>query len=104
MAKTKKTKTGEQLPLIEVAPKNAKPIVEAARQYKMAQAARIKALAKEVELKQKVRQLVKEANLQRLKDGVIRFTYDRVTVCITPQDEKVTVTDKTDKTDTAESE
>lgn len=93
--KTQTAGSGKQLELIDVAPKNAEPIIEAARLYKKVQSARLKALAQEVELKDKIRQLVKKAKLQRLKDGVIRFTYDGVTVCITPQDEKVTVKEKT---------
>jgi len=101
MAKTReKAKGGSggaQLDLIDIHPKNAKPIIEAARLYKKAQQARLNALASEVELKDKIRYLVKKANLQRLKDGVIRFTYDGVTICITPQDEKVTVKEDTEQ-------
>ena len=90
-----KTEAGEQLQLIEVAPKNAKPIIEAGRLYKKAVKTRQKALAKEVELKEKIRQLAKEANIQRLANGEIKFKYDGVTIRITPQDEKVTVTEDT---------
>jgi len=95
--KKKETKkSNEQLDLIDVAPENAKPMIEAGRLYKKAQKVRLKALAEEVKYKDKIRQLAKDANLQRLEDGVIRFTHDSVTICITPQDEKVTVKDKTE--------
>ena len=87
----KEVEKGEQLDLIDVAPKNAKPMIEEGRLYKKAQKARQKFLAEEVKHKDKIRQLAKDAGLHRLEDGVIRFTYDGVTICITPQDEKVTV-------------
>ncbi len=85
--------SGEQLDLIDVSPKNAKPMIEVGRLYKKAQKARLKALAEEIRLKEKIRQLAKDAKLQRLENGVIRFEYQGVEICITPQDEKVTVKD-----------
>lgn len=87
--------SGKQLELIDVAPENAKPIIAAGRRYKKAQKARLEALAEEIKLKDKIRQLAKDANIKRLENGVIRFTYNGVTICITPQDEKVTVKDET---------
>lgn len=97
MAKTKKTEpkeSGEQLNLIDVQPENAKPIIQAARLYKKFQAARIAALKKEVDQKQVVLRLVREANLQPLDDGKIRFEYDNVMVSVTPRDELIKVKDK----------
>lgn len=94
--KKNKTQNGEQLDLIDVAPESAGPMVEAGRLYKKAQKTRLKALVEEIRLKDKIRQLARDAKLQRLEDGVIRFTYNGVTICITPQDEKVTVKDKTE--------
>lgn len=98
--KKTKPKVGEkdkQLDLIDVHPKNAKPIIEEARLYKKYQTARLAALKKEVEQKQKVLELVKKANLQRLKNGQIKFEYDGVVVSVTPQDDKVAITEKTEK-------
>ena len=86
-----KKKTEEQLDLIETRPENAKEILVAARAYKKFLKLRLDALAKEVEQKQKILVLVKEANLQRLPDGTIKFTLDGITISIKPQDEKVTV-------------
>lgn len=95
MGKNKKeTETGEQMDLIDVQPKNAKPIIAAARLYKKFQAARLTALDKEVAQKQKVLELVKAANLQPLDGGKIRFEYDSVTVSVTPRDELVKVKDE----------
>lgn len=87
-------KTGEQLDLIDVAPENAKPLIDEARVYKKHQRARLAAEKKEVEHKQKLLSLVREANLQRLPDGVIKFVYNGVTVKITPRDDLVQVTEK----------
>ena len=86
--------SGEQLDLIDVSPKNAKPIIQAARIYKKHQTARIAALNKEIEQKQKILELVKEANLQPLEGGKIKFEYDGVTISIEPRDELVKVKDK----------
>lgn len=99
MAKTKETKTkgtGEQLDLIDVQPKNAKPIIQAARLYKEFQATRQAALVKEVEQKQRILELVKAAKLHPLDGGKIKFEYDNVMISITPRDELVTVKDKTE--------
>lgn len=94
MAKTKINETGEQLDLIDVAPKNAKAIVEAARLYKKFQATRLTALGKEIEQKHQVLTLVKVAKLQPLNGGKIRFKYDGVIISVTPRDELVTVKDE----------
>lgn len=91
---TKKKKDGEQLNLIDVAPENAKPIIEAARLYKGYQSERLAALKKEIEQKTLIIELVKKADLQTLAGGKIRFEYDDVLVTITPRDELVKVTDK----------
>ena len=93
-AKTGKKKTGEQLPLIDVMPKEAKPIIEAARRYKVFQTARLKALKGEVEQKQLILDLVSKAGFQRLKDGKIRFEHEGVTITVTPQDDKIDIKEK----------
>lgn len=86
-----KKKSGKQLELIDVLPKDARPIVEAARIYKEYLRERQAALAEEVKHKKIVLDLIKKAELQPLKDGVIRFTCDGVTISITPRDELVKV-------------
>jgi len=95
MAKEKgKTKTGtsgDQLALIDVDPENMKSIIPIARRYKKVQAARLAALNEEVELKQKILKLAREAKLQRLDDGKIKFKCKGVVITITPQDDKVSV-------------
>ena len=88
-----KVESDEQLDLIDVAPENAKPIVAAARLYKKASSVRQAALADEVKYKHRIIELVKEAKLQPLEGGVIKFTYNGVTVSITPRDELVKVKD-----------
>ena len=97
MAKKKETEqSGEQLELIDVTPKNAKPIIEVGRLYNIAKKARIASLAEEVKYKTKIRQMVKDAGIQRLEDGTIKFTHNRVTILVEPQDEKVTVKENTE--------
>jgi hypothetical protein len=92
MAKKKPESTmGEQLNLIEVTPENAKKIVGAARRYKTAQAERITALVIEKTEKQKLLQMVKDAKLQRLEDGTIRFKVDGLTIEVQPRDDLVKV-------------
>jgi len=84
-------KVEKQLDLIDVHPKNAGPIIELARKYRTVVSQRVKLLAKEVEMKAQILEMVKAANLKRLADGVIRFTYDGYTLTVTPQDEKLNV-------------
>ncbi len=92
--KNDKKEAGEQLDLIDVAPKDAKPIIDAARVYKKHQKARQAALKKETEQKVLILELISKANLQRLKDGKIKFEFDDVYICISPQDDKITVNEK----------
>lgn len=89
--KTETKESSEQLDLIDVQPENAKAIIAEARVYKKFQAARLNALAKETEHKAKVLNLVKEAKLQPLNGGVIKFKYDGFEISITPRDELVKV-------------
>ena len=97
MAKTKKKsskiETGEQMDLIDVAPKNAKEIVAVARRYQKYQAARVGALAQEIEQKTLLLELVKKADLQELRGGKIKFEVDGIRITITPRDELVQVSD-----------
>lgn len=89
-----KGKTGEQLALIDVAPKNAKPIIAVARRYKEAQAERIGALQEEIQLKSELIELIHKADLQRMKDGTIKFEYDGVQIQVIPRDDLVKVKDR----------
>lgn len=95
--KKEEVEVGEQMALIDVSPKNAKPMIKVGRLYNKAKKVRIRALAEEVKYKEEIRQLARDANLQRLEDGSIRFTYEGVTICIMPQDEKVTVKEETEE-------
>lgn len=89
----KKKEKGEQLDLIDVAPENAKPIMEAARKYQHHQKVRIAAGVKEKEQKELIKELVGKADLQPLAGGKIKFEYDGLRITITPRDELVQVTD-----------
>jgi len=97
MAKKKETTAGEQLDLIDVAPENAKKIIAVARRYKEAQGQRIEALEREKTEKQKILDLVKEANLKRLDDGTITFKVDGMVIKVTPRDELVQVKDEAEQ-------
>lgn len=92
----KKKEVGEQIDLIDVAPENAKAIIAAARIYSKAQGARSKALKNEVEQKVKVIQLIRESKIKPLDGGVIKFTYEGVTIKITPRDELVQVQEESE--------
>lgn len=89
--KKEKTEVGEQMQLIDVSPKKAKPIIAAARILKKLQVARSSAQEKENSQKSKLLNLVEEANIQRLPDGKIKFTYDGVLLTITPKQESISV-------------
>lgn len=85
---------GEQLDLIDVAPENAKKILGVAKRYRAAQTQRLAALESEVAEKQKLLELIKEANLQRLEGGKIQFRCDGLIITVTPRDELVKVKDE----------
>lgn len=84
----------EQGELLETAPPNSKEILRAAKRYKSAQLARITALQDEVEEKAKLLKLIKEANVQRLEDGTMRFHVQGMLITVTPREELVKVKDE----------
>lgn len=94
MAKKKEAEAGEQLQLIDVTAKNAKPLVAAAKLYKKYQKERMAAGVKEKDQKDLILDLVKKSDLQRLKDGKIKFEVDGMKFVITPRDELVQITEK----------
>lgn len=96
-AEVEKSEKGEQMALMDVGPENAKEIVDAVRVYKRHQADRRAALKKEVELKDVVKELVKKADLKRLPNGNIEFECDGAEVAIMPQDDLITIKEKTPK-------
>lgn len=83
--------SGEQLALIDVTPENLKAIKPIARRYRAAMQTRVDALKEEVEAKQQILALVKDAHLSRLEDGTIKFRCDGMVITVTPRDELVKV-------------
>ena len=83
--------TEEQLELIDVKPENMQEILPAAQTYQKAKLARMKATDKETKAKKELLQLVKEAKLKPLDDGVIRFRCEHLFISITPRDELIKV-------------
>lgn len=86
-----KVEKGEQIPLIDVLPEKAKPILRIVKQYKAVQKTRIEALAKEKELKQKVLDEVKKAGFKALDDGTIKFVVEGFTISVEPRDEVIKI-------------
>ncbi len=91
MARKQKKKTGEQLQLIDVGPKNLKEILAAVKVYKSHQEDRQGSLKEEIKAKAHVHKLVKAAKLTPLKDGVIRFECDGNIISIEPRDEVIRI-------------
>ena len=89
--KTKKQSGGEQLDLIDVLPAKAKPIIKEAKVLRKFQIARSSAQQKENDQKAKLLGLIESAEIPRLPDGKIKFSYDGVTIIITPKQESVSV-------------
>jgi len=83
---------GEQMPLIDVAPENAKEILSCARRYKSAQRSRLAAEKEEVAEKQKLLQLIRQAGVKPVDlSGKISFRCDHLIITVTPRDELVRV-------------
>lgn len=100
-AKIKKTETeleptGKQLDLIDVAPAQQKKIAAIAKNYKKAQQARIAALKIEVDEKQRLLELIKQANLQHLEGNKVQFRADGLLITVTSRDELVSVKDESE--------
>ncbi len=87
-----KTEKGEQMALIDVGPENGPVIAKQSRIYKKASKVRQDALKNEVDQKQKLLALIKEAGLKPVDaSGVIKFKCCGVIVSVTPRDELVRV-------------
>jgi len=95
--KKKDVKVGIQLALIDVEPENIKGISKHLQIYKAAQARRLAALKIECDEKKIILDLVHQADLQRLPDGVIRFACEGLTVEVTPTDEVIKIKGKSDQ-------
>lgn len=84
----------EQLQLIDVGPANLKQIKFAARRYRAAMKRRLAALEEEVKAKRQILDLVKQAKLIPLADGIIKFKCDTLLITVTPRDQLVRVKDE----------
>lgn len=91
---TKKPKTEEQLDLFDYQPEKAKVIAKVAHEYKAIVIVGRKTLAEEIRLKNKIKELVKEAKLKPLPNGVIKFVCDGIPISITPRDEVIRIGEK----------
>ena len=90
MAKTK-IETGEQGSLIDVQPQNAKEILKAAQEFKKASLKKTKAKEAEDACKATLLDLVKEAGLQPLENGVIQLRIAGTVITVTPKEDGVKV-------------
>ena len=90
----RKSKKGEQLELIDVTPEELKDLAPVVEKYRDVVTERAKLSKKETALKVKILTAVKSADLQRLRDGTIRFRLDHMIVSVTPRDELVRVTEE----------
>lgn len=89
--RVEKPTAGEQLDLIDVSPKEAKEIIPLAKKYKAAVKNRLMYLKEETDTKEKLLEMIKQANLQRLDDGSIKFHCKGLLITVVPRDEKITV-------------
>ena len=88
---TEDLEVGEQIPLIDIEPENAKAIARAARAYKKAQKARMEALSEEIKQKEKLLAVVHQADIKANADGEYCFRAGDVTITVKPRDELVKV-------------
>ena len=95
---------GEQMPLIDVEPENAKEIIKHAKLYKSAQKRRMSALQEEIAEKKLLLELVRNSGVGKLDDGKIKFKTGTFTVIVTPRDELVKVKDESDEDEIADEE
>ena len=93
MPKINKVEVGEQMELIDVLPKKARPIVKKAQEYRKAVENRQKWGSKEAALKAEIGAMIADAKISRLANGVIRFSCDGVLITQTPRKELLQVQD-----------
>lgn len=93
MGKRGRPPEGEQMDLMDVGPENQEEIVRWAQAHKHAMRERMKWGKQESEAKQKVLDLIKQANLTKLEDGKIKVRCGHYTVTVIPRDAKVTIRD-----------
>jgi len=91
MAKRGRPRKGEQLPLIDVGPENQDEILAHAKKHEEAMRQRMKWGKIECEEKQKVLELIHEANLSKLEGGKIKARCGDYIVTVTPRDELVQI-------------
>lgn len=91
MAKRGRPRKGEQLKLIETGPEHSDEIIECAKRYKEYQRERMVSGKAESDEKKKLLEIVKNEQLQRLEDGVIRFNLGGFLISVEPRDEVVKV-------------
>ncbi len=92
-AQSEKVKSGEQLSLMDVGPKNLKKIAPIARRYRDNVRERLAIQALEKADKEAIKKLVHAAGLTRLPNGHITFTCDGLLIDLEPKDEVVHVKD-----------
>jgi hypothetical protein len=92
----KEYQEGEQMPLIDIEPENAREIIKQAKIYEAVKKERIIALQNEVESKHKLLELIKNSGIPRSEDGSITYKSGTLTITVTPRDELVKVKDKSD--------
>ena len=87
----KEVAESEQMDLIDTKPENAEEIVKTAKQYKEIVARRMKLTDKEVELKQRLLQLLEDGHVQRLEQGKRKLKVDGFIITTEPKEESVKV-------------
>jgi hypothetical protein len=90
------TAKGEQMPLIEVRPENVQEMTNIAERYKAVCRKRQELTAQETSLKEKLKELIGKAKLQRLEDGSIKFNCGGYPISVTPRDEVIRIGEKKD--------
>lgn len=91
MAGKRKAEKGKQLALLDLTPESLAALEPVVREYQDALVNRLAWLKDEVNHKQKILGLVKDACLRPNADGVIKFELDGNIVTITPRDELISV-------------
>jgi len=89
--KPEEKKSGDQIPLIDVAPENCKELIAAAKLYKEYQQDRMSAAAQEADQKALIIELMHKSELQPLAGGKLKFEHDGFKITVTPRDELVQV-------------
>jgi hypothetical protein len=94
--KVTELESGEQGYLMEIHDDKAKGVLAIGKKYLAAVQKRLAAGRKEVTLKGEIRDYIRGLEYKPLADGCVRISIEGTEICVSPQDDKITIKEKSE--------